>query len=353
MSGSKQRKTRGNQQEAAKNEDLSSSETHAANKLTLAQREKQMEAIQANIITELRKVQDDAKNELIDKIEALQTEVSGFRGEMGKRMDDIAEDLKGVTQRMDEAELRVADIEEFNIETKEILQHALHLQMELQTRVTDLEARSRRNNIRLHGMAEDAEGTNIKIFVENFLKSELALDNTPLHIQRCHRSLGPKPPPSANPRSIVMCFQEFTTKEMVLQAAWEKRIIHFKGRRVYFDHDYPSDIISKRKAYNSIRKTLKDKGYRFQTLYPARLRVFYDGIPTIYNNPDDATDDLKKRGIIHTDTGDTASAGSAHETRKSSWEAARGVRWNREEHTKYSKEKLKEFKRADNLGSNV
>ncbi|KAK5622911.1 hypothetical protein CRENBAI_022516 [Crenichthys baileyi] len=40
--------------------------------------------------------------------------------------------------------------------------------------------------------------------VEGLLHRELALpDGTELQIQRAHRSLGKKPPPGANPRSIV------------------------------------------------------------------------------------------------------------------------------------------------------
>lgn len=344
MSGSHQRKTRANQQETAKSKESSPSEISKANKLAM---EASMEAIQANIIAELRKVQDDAKKELIDNIEALKSEVTGFRGEMGKRMDDIAEDLKGVTQRVEETEQRVADIEEFNADAKEALEHALQLQVDLQTRISDLEARSRRNNIRIHGIVEEAEGTNMLTFMENFLKSELNLTNTPLNIQRCHRSLGPKPPMSASPRSIVMCFLEYTTKEKVLRTAWEKKVIEFSGKRVYFDHDYPSDILLKRKAYNPIRKTLKEKGYRFQTLYPARLRVFLDGTTIVYSSLDDATDDLKKRGVIQAGIDDTAPSALSHKPRKAAWEKARGARWSRDDRTKYIQDKLKGFRRPE------
>lgn len=344
MSGSKQRKTRGNQQETAKNEDCSLSETTAANKQA---QEEHMEAIQANIIAELRKIQDDAKKELIDKIEGLKSEISGFRNEMGKRMDGIAEELKGVTRRVDEAEQRIADIEECNADTKDILQHVLHLQLDLQTQVTDLEARSRRNNIRVHGLAEEAEGTNIKMFIENFLQSEFPLGNTPLQIQRCYRSLGPKPPPGANPRSVVMSFQEYTTKETVLRAAWEKKVIEVNGKRVYFDHDYPRDILLKRKAFNPIRKILKDKGYRFHTLYPAKLRVFYERGPATYNTPEDAMDDLKKRGMIQEDADPLATAAPTHKPRNAAWDTMRGARLNREEHLRFVKERLRGFRRPD------
>lgn len=347
MSGSKQRRTRANQQTTTQPTDLLSSETNAANEL--AKDNKSMEAIQATIIAELKKVQDDAKNELIDKIGALNTEVSGFREEMGKRMDDIAKELKEVTQRVEETEQRVTDIEEINADVNDALEHALYMQKELQTRVTELEARSRRNNIRIHGITEESEGTNIQLFMENFLKSELSLANTTLNIQRCHRSLGSKPPPSANPRSIVMCFLEYTTKEKVLRAAWEKKTIQFLGKRVYFDHDYPSDILSKRKSYNPIRKMLKEKGCRFQTMYPARLRVFFDEGPIIYKSLEEATDDLKKRGLIQEDVvEDTAPTAPTHRMRKTPWESARGTGRNREERTKHIQEKLKRFKRPDN-----
>lgn len=181
-----------------------------------------MEAIQATIIAELKKVQDDAKNELIDKIGALNTEVCGFQEEMGKRMDDIAENLKGVTQRVEETDQRVADIEEVNAEVYDGLERALYLQKELQSRVTELEARSHRNKIRIHGITEDSEGTNIQLFMENFLKSKLPLANTTLNIQCCHRSLRSKPLPGANPRSIVMCFLEYTMKEKVLRGMGEE-----------------------------------------------------------------------------------------------------------------------------------
>ncbi|CAM4671508.1 unnamed protein product [Leuciscus chuanchicus] len=275
--------------------------------------------------------------------------LSGFREEMGKRMDDIAEELKGVTQRVEETEQRVADIEEINADVYDALEHALYMQKELQTRVTELEARSRRNNIRIHGITEESEGTNIQLFIENFLKSELSLANTTLNIQRCHRSLGSKPPPSANSRSIVTCFLEHTTKEKVLRAAWEKKTIRFHGKRVYFDHDYPSDILSKRKSYNPIRKMLKEKGCRFQTMYPARLRVFFDEGPIIYKSLEEAMDDLKKRGLIQDDVvEDTAPAAPTHRSRKTPWETARGTGRNREERTKHIQEKLKRFKRPDN-----
>ncbi|KAK7880965.1 hypothetical protein WMY93_032419 [Mugilogobius chulae] len=83
-------------------------------------------------------------------------------------------------------------------------------------KVSDLEGRARRNNIRLYGVPEDTEGTSTAAYVENLIKRELGGDLSVegnLGIERAHRALGPKPPAGAPPRSIVVRFIRFTTKE--------------------------------------------------------------------------------------------------------------------------------------------
>uniref|UniRef100_A0AAV2KYN2 L1 transposable element RRM domain-containing protein n=1 Tax=Knipowitschia caucasica TaxID=637954 RepID=A0AAV2KYN2_KNICA len=261
-----------------------------------------MDAIQANILAALKNVQDDIKREFNDKIDTLKTEVSGFREEIVGRLEGLNADLNGVTQRVEEAEQRVADMEEFSADVKDALEHTLQLQLELQTRLTDIESRTRRNNIRVHGIVEEVEGTSVQTFMETFIKTELALPEVNLSIQRCHRSLGPKPPQGANPRSIVIYFQEFKTKELVLRSAWRK----------------------------------------------AKLRVFYggDGDSAVYNSAEDATEDLKRRGLL------SGVAGAAVEEMVTSPDGARGDGFTRvtrkrskEELTRIIQEKLKVFRR--------
>ena len=78
-------------------------------------------------------------------------------------------------------------------------------------------------------------------FINNFIKTELARDMD-LGIVRCHRALAAKPPPEANPRSIVMCFQDYRIKELVHTTAWKKKEVLLNGKRVYFDNDWPPEI---------------------------------------------------------------------------------------------------------------
>lgn len=133
-------------------------------------------------------------------------------------------------------------------------------------KVTDLEAHSRRNNIRIYGISERAE-ENIQQFIDKVIKKELqSLARVKLGIQQCHKRLGPKPPKEAQPRSVVVYFQE------LLISAWKKRAIYYGDRTIYFDHDYPTKTLAKRKAYAQIRRLLRENTIWFQTPPPAKPR---------------------------------------------------------------------------------
>ncbi|KAK9528360.1 hypothetical protein VZT92_012528 [Zoarces viviparus] len=67
-----------------------------------------------------------------------------------------------------------------------------------QQKLTDLESRSRRNNM-LFGVAEGEEGNSVPQFIVELLRSELPLpQELDLKIQRAHRS-GEQKPPSRSP----------------------------------------------------------------------------------------------------------------------------------------------------------
>ncbi len=197
----------------------------------------------------------------------------------------------------------MAEMEEWSVTARDTLLQVLKEQERIVSKLTDLEMRLRKNNLRIFGIPEGEEGNNACEFLEKFIKSELQLPDIDLKIQCCHRSLGPKPPPQAAPRSMVAYFLVYKTKELVLSSAWKKKEIHINGKRVYFDHDYPAEIIKKRKEYAPLRKVLKERGLRFQTPAPAKLRVFYEEGPTTYNYADEATKDMRKRGILTADEG--------------------------------------------------
>lgn len=347
MKTGNKKQTRGNSRQNQRKDDKPPTKSEdTANVSMLAEQE----AMEAKIIAEIQAIRVDVKKELSEAIGTLKSELVDFRGEISTKLNGISSELREITDRVEATEQRVADVEESHAEAAEMLTYTLELQKSIQTQLTDLEARSRRNNIRIHGIPEGAEGDNMKTFLEEFFKSVLSLTEPPLGIQRCHRSLGPRPPQSANPRSVLVYFLEYTTKEKVLRSAWGKKELQYDGRRVFFEQDYPTEIYMKRKAYTFIRKALKEKDIRFQTLYPAKLRVFFDTGPVVYNNVEEATDDLRKRGLIPDGHGADPSAQSAPSarSRQTPWETA-GSKSRRQQEVRLKRiqERLKGFRRSE------
>lgn len=56
---------------------------------------------------------------------------------------------------------------------------------------------------------------------------------------------------------------------MVPSHAW-KRKIHVGEKRIFFDHDYATEVVQKRKAYGAIKKILKGEQIRLQTPLESR-----------------------------------------------------------------------------------
>lgn len=240
---------------------------------------------------------DNAEGEI--SLEKILVELREFRKENNEKLADIKEDLNTTNKRIEEAEGRIAEAEEQIQQTGEVVSELLKLQAQLEAKLTDQEGRSRRDNIRIYGIPEGSEnGSSTIKFIEELLKNELGLDPTmDLNIQRAHRALAPKPTDSARPRSIIAKFLSFKTKEEILGQVWKKGGLKWNNARISCDHDYPPEVLKKRKEYAQAKAVLKEKKIRFQTPYPAKLRVFYEGETVLYNSAEEATKDMKDRGL--------------------------------------------------------
>ena len=85
---------------------------------------------------------------------------------------------------------------------KGILASSLKQQRRLQEKVTNLEGRSRRNNIRVWGVPEGAEKDSAPEFIERMIVRKVELgEGASLQIQRAHTALAPRPAPDKNPRA--------------------------------------------------------------------------------------------------------------------------------------------------------
>ncbi|KAJ1093716.1 hypothetical protein NDU88_006808 [Pleurodeles waltl] len=90
----------------------------------------------------------------------------------------------------------------------------------LRSKVTDLEDRSRRDNIRLFGIPENEEGPDVKAFLSSVLPKLTSLSfDPPLEFQQAHR-VGPKRSNGASrPHPIIACLLRHTQARLLLQVA--------------------------------------------------------------------------------------------------------------------------------------
>ena len=82
-----------------------------------------------------------------------------------------------------------------------------------------------------------------------------------------------------------------------MRRAWGKKQVFLNGRIIYFDQDYPPAVLQKRKEYSEAKRVLKQNKIRFQTPFPAKLRVYYEDGTRLYQTVDEATTDMNKRGL--------------------------------------------------------
>lgn len=244
---------------------------------------------------------NELKTELKGDNNCLRQEFNHWGQEINGKLDNLVAEIQTVSDRVGEAESRIEQVEGWAEEATAALCSCLDQQRALQSKLTDLESRSRRNNIRIFGVAEGEEGENsVPEFIESLLRSKLPIpEELNLKIQRAHRSLAQKPPPDKPPRPIIINFQEFTTKELVLKEAWKKSQtgkIELNNRILYFDHDYAAEIAKKRKEYNGIKKALKAGGIRFQNPYTS-MKIHWDTGVRTYSSAQEAWLELKRRGL--------------------------------------------------------
>lgn len=232
-------------------------------------------------------------------LEKVLTELRDFRRDNKQQLSEIQQDLHKTSDRLDEAEGRIEEVETALQAASSLLTQLIQRQDNMEAKLIDQEGRARQENIRIYGIPEGVEDNNIEDFIDKLFRDCLDFpQDTQIKIERAHRALGPKPANAqSKPRSIIVKFASYKVKEEVIRRAWQKGQVQYNNERFYVDHDYPPAIIKKRAEYNQAKKILKERKIKFQTPYPAKLRVFYGDETCLYQTETEATSDMASRGL--------------------------------------------------------
>lgn len=212
------------------------------------------------------------------------------------RFDEFEQKIQGLisgqqelTDKVDGIEAQAADHEQRIQSLETTLEEMQRENKSLRSKLSDLEGRSRRNNIKIVGIGEGEEKGRPTDFVSHLIPKLLGAENfdKPVAIDRAHRSLQPMPAAGSKARTIIACLHYAQEKEKILRLC-RQRALEYGGKRVFIFPDYTADVMEKRRSFREVQQTLREKNVQHYLRFPARLHVHHQGQVKLFNNPAEA-----------------------------------------------------------------
>lgn len=213
-----------------------------------------LEKHRAALSTEFR----SAISSLEVKLDTVQTKVADH----DHHLSDIDSALNEMNDRIQTLEATCAMLADSNAK--------------LTAKAADLEARSRRSNIRIIGLPESVEEGRPTAFFAQLLQTVLGKEVLPSlpELDRAHRSLAEKPKEGEKPRAVIIRFHKYRVKETVIVEARKRRgTLLFNGSPIMIYEDYTPAVMEQRNAYKDVMAELYELGLKPSLAFPAKLRI--------------------------------------------------------------------------------
>lgn len=255
----------------------------------------------------LQNMLDSLSTDICTKIDglsaSLRAEISAVRQELFNSITPLQQSLVSHSETLRELERSSTDhatqLTELQSTVAKLTAQAKHLE----DKSEDLEARSRRNNVRISGIPEGSEGTQPTNFIAELLQKLLNLEEKPL-LDRAHRALREKPKDGAPPRPFIARVHFFHIRTDILQRAGKASPLRYEGKSVFISPDYTASVAKRRAAFGNVKRQLRTiSGAKFGLRYPATLWIsLQNGQSRSFDNAQDATsfvnDSLKKSSPV-------------------------------------------------------
>lgn len=225
------------------------------------------------------------KTDLFGKIESV---VGSLRTEITSVREELTSTTCALRATLDSHANRLVEIEKTAVfcgdSVRDLHTTVTTLSSEvssLKAKCEELESRSRRNNIRVIGLKEGAEGPQAASWLTKWLQDTLDLSFEPA-IDHAHRALRPKPKSGEAPRPVIL-------RLLLLRKAREMGdSLQHDGRRVHIFPDLTAAQFKKREEFTAVKRLLRGnpavKDYGF--FYPGHLRVtLLNGEQHRFNDP--------------------------------------------------------------------
>ncbi|KAJ1152823.1 hypothetical protein NDU88_005598 [Pleurodeles waltl] len=214
------------------------------------------------------------------KLDGMDTAMSALTAETRSMRLEIA----GFQSQISGLDHRVAAVESQVVLQTDRDQELLYLRSKL----TDLEDRSRRNNVRFLGFPEGIEGTDILSYLRDTLP-KLA-DKTfdpPLEFQRAHRLGLKRQNGKDRPRPIIACFLRHGQARQLLQLSRRQGPLQLGPLEIRLSADFSKETADRRRAFLSLRPRLRHLDVKFGLFEPARMWITKNGESQTFYDPED------------------------------------------------------------------
>lgn len=243
-------------------------------------------------------IETDASYPLEDEDEpssrAILLAIRKMDSSMNARFNNLEASLSVVQSTLTANTSRITDLEEASTDYERRISHLEQLcsglsqeSTSLKVKVTDLEARSRRQNIKIAGLPENIEKGNPTRFVSELLPSLLGESNFPrgVKVDRAHR-IGPIG--NNRPRVMIARIHHDSVKTEILRLSRNQSPLSFDSSRISIFPDFPAEVSTQRKQFDGVREKLRAKGIKYGLLYPARLILTHEKTKKIFSSPQEA-----------------------------------------------------------------
>lgn len=229
--------------------------------------------------------------EILLAIHSLKVDFGSRFTDILEAMNGIREDLAKHSQRLSEAEGPISQTEDDVATLKEKIKRLDHTVETLKDRIQDQEDRGRRSNVRLVGLPEKSEGSDLGDFLENWLPTALpnTFTKTPV-IERAHR-IGPaNSNQNARARTIIIKFLNYRDREATLKAAGKLGEVRHGGQRVSFFPDLSAETRQRQRLFDAVKTQFRARNIRYGMLYPAHLIITHGDKRRIFKSVKEAED---------------------------------------------------------------
>lgn len=256
-----------------------------------------------DIKTQITDMHQEIRKDISILRDEAKADINMLRTELSRKIETLHKTHTETANTQKEMEKSLCDTSDRIMQLEKTAETLSNDYKKLQEKCMDLENRSRRQNLRIIGISEGIEAGNPSRFMAEFFTEVFGEENfdSPIIIDRAHRTLAPKPRKGDRPRAMVVRLHYYSDKEKILKLSRNKGRVMYGGSPVHIFPDTSPEVGRLRASFNQVKVKLRNAGVPYSLFYPARLVITADGSRHSFTDPQEAEKFLNSNNLTATE----------------------------------------------------